>query len=115
MHHDALKIPNRETVLLGRVHQGQHATVVQISATPRTVNNSSAEPPPILMATVSVAKRRATSPLCGSDGARFGSRRSAQPDVMVAGKAGGYHNATIQPPSRSFAENMTDPIALGWS
>ena len=54
MHHDALKIPNRETVLLGRVHQGQHATVVQISATLRTVNKrksepSSAEPPPILM------------------------------------------------------------------
>ena len=106
MHHDALKISNRETVLLGRVHQGQHATVVQISATPRTVNKrksepSNAEPPPILMATVSLAKRRATSPLCGSDGAS-GSRRSAQPDVMVAGKAGGYHNATIQPPSRSL-------------
>jgi hypothetical protein len=54
VHHDALKIPNRETVLLGRVHQGQHATVVQISATLRTVNKrksepSSAEPPPILM------------------------------------------------------------------
>jgi len=75
VHHDTLKFPNGETVLLSRLHQGQLATVVQISATPRTVNKrksepSSAEPPPILMATVSLAKRRATSPLCGMAMAR---------------------------------------------
>ncbi|HET9534707.1 MAG TPA: hypothetical protein VFP43_05095, partial [Mesorhizobium sp.] len=44
MHLDALTMPNRETVLLGRVHQGQHATVVQISATLRTVNKRKSEP-----------------------------------------------------------------------
>ena len=38
MHHDALEFPNGETVLLTRLCEGQHATVLQLPASPRPVN-----------------------------------------------------------------------------
>ena len=34
-HHDALEFPDRETVLLTRLCEGQHATVLQLPASPR--------------------------------------------------------------------------------
>jgi hypothetical protein len=37
-HHDALEFPDRETVLLTRLREGQHATVLQLPASPRPVN-----------------------------------------------------------------------------
>jgi hypothetical protein len=38
MHHDALEFPDGETVLLTRLREGQHATVLQLPASPRPVN-----------------------------------------------------------------------------
>ena len=37
MHHDALEFPDGETVLLTRLCEGQHATVLQLPAFPRPV------------------------------------------------------------------------------
>ena len=38
LHHDALEFPDGETVLLTRLCEGQHATVLQLPASPRPVN-----------------------------------------------------------------------------
>jgi hypothetical protein len=38
VHHDALEFPDGETVLLTRLYEGQHATVLQLPASPRPVN-----------------------------------------------------------------------------
>jgi hypothetical protein len=38
VHHDALEFPDGETVLLTRLCKGQHATVLQLPASPRPVN-----------------------------------------------------------------------------
>jgi len=38
VHHDALEFPDGETVLLTRLCEGQHATVLQLPAPPRAVN-----------------------------------------------------------------------------
>ena len=37
-HHDALEFPDGETVLLTRLCEGQHATVLQLPASPRPVS-----------------------------------------------------------------------------
>ena len=37
VHHDALEFPDGETVLLTRLCEGQHATVLQLPAFPRPV------------------------------------------------------------------------------
>jgi hypothetical protein len=37
LHHDALEFPDGETVLLTRLCEGQHATVLQLPASPRPV------------------------------------------------------------------------------
>jgi hypothetical protein len=37
-HHDALEFPDEEIVLLTRLCEGQHATVLQLPASPRPVN-----------------------------------------------------------------------------
>ena len=38
VHHDALEFPDGETVLLTRLCEGQHATVLQLPPSPRPVN-----------------------------------------------------------------------------
>jgi hypothetical protein len=38
VHHDAVEFPDGETVLLTRLCEGQHATVLQLPASPRLVN-----------------------------------------------------------------------------
>jgi hypothetical protein len=38
VHHDALQFPDGETVLLTRLCEGQHPTVLQLPASPRPVN-----------------------------------------------------------------------------
>ena len=38
MHHDALEFPNGEIVLVTRLCEGQHATVLQLPASPHSVN-----------------------------------------------------------------------------
>jgi hypothetical protein len=38
VHHDALEFPDGETVLLTRMCEGQHATVLQLPASARSVN-----------------------------------------------------------------------------
>jgi hypothetical protein len=38
VHHDALEFPDGETVLLTRLREGQHATVLQLPASPHPVN-----------------------------------------------------------------------------
>ena len=38
VHHDALEFPDGEFVLLTRLCEGQHATVLQLPASPRAVN-----------------------------------------------------------------------------
>ena len=43
VHHDALEFPNGETVLVTRLYEGQHATVLQLPASPR--NENAAEQP----------------------------------------------------------------------
>jgi hypothetical protein len=40
VHHDALEFPDGTTVLLTRLLQGQHATVLQLPAVPRTVEEA---------------------------------------------------------------------------
>ena len=40
MHHDALEFPDGETVLLARLCEGQHATVLQLPASPRATNEA---------------------------------------------------------------------------
>jgi hypothetical protein len=37
-HHDALEFPNGEIVLVTRLYEGQHATILQLPACPRAVN-----------------------------------------------------------------------------
>jgi hypothetical protein len=39
-HHDALEFPNGEIVLVTRLYEGQHATVLQLPASARSVNNT---------------------------------------------------------------------------
>jgi|SRR5271166_3663553 len=41
-HHDALELPNGQIVLLTRLCEGQHATVLQLPATPRTMSEAEA-------------------------------------------------------------------------
>jgi hypothetical protein len=43
LHHDALEFPDGETVLLTRLCEGQHATVLQLPASPRSVNAAEGE------------------------------------------------------------------------
>jgi hypothetical protein len=38
MHHDSLEFPNGDIVLVTRLSEGQHATVLQLPASPRSVN-----------------------------------------------------------------------------
>ena len=38
VHHDAVEFPDGKTVLLTRLCEGQHATVLQLPASPRLVN-----------------------------------------------------------------------------
>ena len=38
MHHDALEFPDGQIVLLTRLCEGQHATVLQLPASPRATN-----------------------------------------------------------------------------
>jgi hypothetical protein len=38
VHHDALEFPDGETVLLTRLREGQHATVLQLPVSPHPVN-----------------------------------------------------------------------------
>ena len=40
VHHDALEFPDGETVLLTRLREGQHATVLQLPASPRATNEA---------------------------------------------------------------------------
>jgi hypothetical protein len=43
VHHDALELPSREIVLVARLCQAQHATVLQLPAFPRS-DNKTAQP-----------------------------------------------------------------------
>ena len=40
VHHDALEFPSGEIVLVSRLCQGQHATVLQLPASPRAANET---------------------------------------------------------------------------
>ena len=40
VHHDALEFPNGKIVLLARLCEGQHATVLQLPASPRAMNEA---------------------------------------------------------------------------
>src|SRR6266851_7672407 len=42
-HHDALEFPNGQIVLLTRLCEGQHATVLQLPAVPRIVSEAKAQ------------------------------------------------------------------------
>jgi hypothetical protein len=43
MHHDALEFPGGEVVLVTRLIEGQHATVLQLPAEPRTAEEAEAQ------------------------------------------------------------------------
>ena len=43
VHHDALEFPNGETVLLATLSEGQHATVLQLPAQPKTPAEAEAQ------------------------------------------------------------------------
>jgi len=45
MHHDALEFPNGQIVLLTRLTEGQHATVLQLPAEPRSADTEQAQEP----------------------------------------------------------------------
>ena len=40
MHHDALEFSNGKIILLARLCEGQHATVLQLPASPRATNEA---------------------------------------------------------------------------
>ena len=40
VHHDALEFPNGKSILLARLREGQHATVLQLPASPRATNEA---------------------------------------------------------------------------
>jgi len=40
VHHDALEFPNGKTILLARLREGQHATVLQLPVSPRATNEA---------------------------------------------------------------------------
>ena len=40
MHHDALEFPNGDIVLVTRLSEGQHATVLQLPASPRVTREA---------------------------------------------------------------------------
>ncbi|MGA2314295.1 MAG: hypothetical protein ABSF87_18370 [Xanthobacteraceae bacterium] len=40
VHHDALEFPDGQIVLLTRLREGQHATVLQLPASPRATNEA---------------------------------------------------------------------------
>jgi hypothetical protein len=40
VHHDALEFPNGDTVLVTRLYEGQHVTVLQLPASPRSENDT---------------------------------------------------------------------------
>ena len=40
VHHDALEFPDGQVVLLTRLREGQHATVLQLPASPRATNEA---------------------------------------------------------------------------
>ena len=40
VHHDALEFPNGKIILLARLCEGQHATVLQLPASPRATNEA---------------------------------------------------------------------------
>ena len=40
VHHDALEFPDGQIVLLTRLSEGQHATVLQLPASPRATNEA---------------------------------------------------------------------------
>jgi len=40
VHHDALEFPNGKIILLARLCEGQHATVLQLPASPRAMNEA---------------------------------------------------------------------------
>jgi hypothetical protein len=40
VHHDALEFPNGEIVLVTRLYEGQHATVLQLPASPHSANGA---------------------------------------------------------------------------
>ena len=42
-HHDALEFPDGQVVLLTRLREGQHATVLQLPASPRATNEAEQE------------------------------------------------------------------------
>jgi hypothetical protein len=42
-HHDALEFPDGQIVLLTRLHEGQHATVLQLPAQPKTPAEADAQ------------------------------------------------------------------------
>jgi hypothetical protein len=42
-HHDALEFPNGQIVLLNRLCEGQHVTVLQLPASPRTMREGEAQ------------------------------------------------------------------------
>jgi len=44
VHHDALELPNGQIVLVNDLCEGQHATVLQLPATPRPVSEAVREP-----------------------------------------------------------------------
>jgi hypothetical protein len=44
VHHDALEFANGQTVLVTRLCEGQHATVLQLPAAPRAINAAQKQP-----------------------------------------------------------------------
>jgi hypothetical protein len=43
VHHDALEFPNGKIILLARLREGQHATVLQLPASPRATNEAESQ------------------------------------------------------------------------
>jgi hypothetical protein len=46
VHHDALEFPNGKIILLARLCEGQHATVLQLPASPRATNEAEQQQKP---------------------------------------------------------------------
>jgi len=72
VHHDALEFPNGKIILLARLCEGQHATVLQLPASPRATNETEQQKRGSLV-TLSAARYRA----CLAAGAIEKSHRGA--------------------------------------
>src|SRR6516165_5863349 len=62
VHHDALEFPNGKIILLARLCEGQHATVLQLPASPRATKEAEQQRPRTFLKLGSICSGRVMTP-----------------------------------------------------